>query len=110
MCRPAGVLSVPGVYGGLLDKVPFGMAMNKGLTIRTGQTHVLPDHRIDGGLVVAAGLQAASSRVLRAGDRHIAVDGELENVWSGKKDAKTALDDAVKAGNEQLKRFEAANK
>ena len=38
------------------------------------------------------------------------VDGELEAVWSGKKDAKTALDDAVKAGNEQLKRFEAANK
>jgi threonine dehydrogenase-like Zn-dependent dehydrogenase len=31
---------VPGVYGGVLDKVPFGMAMNKSLTIRTGQTHV----------------------------------------------------------------------
>jgi threonine dehydrogenase-like Zn-dependent dehydrogenase len=40
VCRPAGVISVPGVYGGLLDKVPFGMVMNKGLTIRTGQTHV----------------------------------------------------------------------
>ncbi|WP_028312273.1 zinc-dependent alcohol dehydrogenase [Derxia gummosa] len=40
VCRPAGVLSVPGVYGGLLDKLPFGAAMNKGLTIRTGQTHV----------------------------------------------------------------------
>jgi threonine dehydrogenase-like Zn-dependent dehydrogenase len=40
VCRPAGILSVPGVYGGLLDKVPFGMAMNKSLTIRTGQTHV----------------------------------------------------------------------
>ena len=40
VCRPAGVLSVPGVYGGLIDKVPFGVAMNKGLTIRTGQTHV----------------------------------------------------------------------
>ncbi|MFC7476501.1 zinc-dependent alcohol dehydrogenase [Dankookia sp. GCM10030260] len=40
VCRPAGVLSVPGVYGGVLDKVPFGMVMNKGLTIRTGQTHV----------------------------------------------------------------------
>jgi len=40
VCRPAGVLSVPGVYGGLIDKVPFGMAMNKSLTIRTGQTHV----------------------------------------------------------------------
>jgi threonine dehydrogenase-like Zn-dependent dehydrogenase len=40
VCRPAGVLSVPGVYGGLIDKFPFGMVMNKGLTIRTGQTHV----------------------------------------------------------------------
>jgi threonine dehydrogenase-like Zn-dependent dehydrogenase len=40
VCRPAGVLSVPGVYGGILDKIPFGAAMNKGLTIRTGQTHV----------------------------------------------------------------------
>ncbi|MDB5684717.1 MAG: glutathione-dependent formaldehyde dehydrogenase [Sphingomonas bacterium] len=39
-CRPAGVLSIPGVYGGLLDKVPIGALMNKGLTVRTGQTHV----------------------------------------------------------------------
>jgi threonine dehydrogenase-like Zn-dependent dehydrogenase len=28
------------VYGGLVDKIPFGIAMNKGLTIRMGQTHV----------------------------------------------------------------------
>ena len=40
VCRPAGVLSVAGVYGGLVDKIPFGAVMNKGLTIRTGQTHV----------------------------------------------------------------------
>ena len=40
VCRPAGVLSVAGVYGGMVDKIPFGAAMNKGLTIRTGQTHV----------------------------------------------------------------------
>jgi len=40
VCRPAGVLSVPGVYGGLVDKIPFGAVMNKGLTIKTGQTHV----------------------------------------------------------------------
>ncbi len=40
VCRPAGVLSVAGVYGGLIDKVPFGVLMNKGLTLRTGQTHV----------------------------------------------------------------------
>jgi sn-glycerol 3-phosphate transport system substrate-binding protein len=38
------------------------------------------------------------------------VDEELESVWSGKKDAKTALDDAVKRGNELLRKFEAANK
>lgn len=40
VCRPAGILSVPGVYGGLIDKIPFGALMNKGLTVRTGQTHV----------------------------------------------------------------------
>jgi threonine dehydrogenase-like Zn-dependent dehydrogenase len=40
VCRPAGILSIPGVYGGLLDKIPFGAAMNKGLTFRMGQTHV----------------------------------------------------------------------
>ncbi|MDY6945718.1 MAG: zinc-dependent alcohol dehydrogenase, partial [Pseudomonadota bacterium] len=39
-CRKGGTVSVPGVYVGLLDKVPFGAAMNKGLTIKTGQTHV----------------------------------------------------------------------
>lgn len=40
VCRPGGVISIPGVYGGLLDKIPMGAAMNKGLTFRMGQTHV----------------------------------------------------------------------
>lgn len=39
-CRKGGTVSVPGVYGGLLDKVPFGAFMEKGLTMKTGQTHV----------------------------------------------------------------------
>ena len=39
-CRKGGTLSVPGVYIGLLDKIPFGALMNKGLTVRTGQTHM----------------------------------------------------------------------
>jgi threonine dehydrogenase-like Zn-dependent dehydrogenase len=39
-CRKAGTISVPGVYVGLLDKIPFGAAMNKGITFRMGQTHV----------------------------------------------------------------------
>ncbi|HEY5322529.1 MAG TPA: sn-glycerol-3-phosphate ABC transporter substrate-binding protein UgpB [Caldimonas sp.] len=38
------------------------------------------------------------------------VDEELEQVWGGKKGAKEALDEAVKRGNEQLERFQAANK
>jgi threonine dehydrogenase-like Zn-dependent dehydrogenase len=39
-CRPAGLLSIPGVYLGFDDMIPLGTLMNKGLTVRTGQTHV----------------------------------------------------------------------
>ena len=39
-CRPGGVVSVIGVYGGLMDKFPAGAFMNKGLTLKTGQCHV----------------------------------------------------------------------
>jgi threonine dehydrogenase-like Zn-dependent dehydrogenase len=39
-CRKGGTVSIPGVYGGLLDKIPMGAAMNKALQFRTGQTHV----------------------------------------------------------------------
>jgi threonine dehydrogenase-like Zn-dependent dehydrogenase len=38
-CRKGGTISVPGVYIGLVDKIPFGAYMNKALTMRTGQTH-----------------------------------------------------------------------
>ena len=38
------------------------------------------------------------------------IDEELESVWAGKKAPKLALDDAVKRGNEQLRRFQEANK
>jgi len=39
-CRPAGVISIIGVYSGLVDKFPIGIAMNKGLTFRMAQAHV----------------------------------------------------------------------
>ncbi len=39
-CRKAGTVSIPGVYVGLLDHLPMGAAMNKGLTMKMGQTHV----------------------------------------------------------------------
>jgi threonine dehydrogenase-like Zn-dependent dehydrogenase len=39
-CRPGGIVSVMGVYGGLMDKFPTGAFMNKGLTLKSGQCHV----------------------------------------------------------------------
>ena len=61
-CHKGGTVSIPGVYGGLADKLPMGALMNKALTIKTGQTHVhryipeLLDHirsgRIDPSFVV----------------------------------------------------------
>lgn len=38
--RKGGTLSIAGVYGGLLDKVPFGAAFGKGITMKMGQTHM----------------------------------------------------------------------
>ncbi len=39
-CRKGGTVSLAGVYGGFVDKIPLGAAFNKGLTLRMGQTHV----------------------------------------------------------------------
>jgi threonine dehydrogenase-like Zn-dependent dehydrogenase len=39
-CRKGGTLSIAGVYGGFVDKIPIGAAFNKGLTFKMGQTHV----------------------------------------------------------------------
>jgi threonine dehydrogenase-like Zn-dependent dehydrogenase len=40
VCRKGGSLSIPGVYGGIIDKFPIGAAFSKGLTMRMGQTNV----------------------------------------------------------------------
>lgn len=39
-CRKGGTVSIPGVYGGFIDKMPIGAAFNKGLTLKMGQTHM----------------------------------------------------------------------
>ena len=39
-CRKGGRVSIPGVYGGFADKFPLGQLMEKGLTVKSGQTHV----------------------------------------------------------------------
>ena len=41
VCRKGGVVSIPGVYGGFLDKIPLGSAFAKGLTLKMGQTHMI---------------------------------------------------------------------
>jgi threonine dehydrogenase-like Zn-dependent dehydrogenase len=40
-CRKGGTVSVPGVYGGFIDHMPIGAFMNKGLAMKTGQTHMM---------------------------------------------------------------------
>ena len=39
-CRKGGTVSIPGVYGGTVDRFPIGAVFAKGLTLRAGQTHV----------------------------------------------------------------------
>ena len=39
-CRKGGRISIPGVYGGMADKFPVGALMEKGLSVKSGQTHV----------------------------------------------------------------------
>jgi threonine dehydrogenase-like Zn-dependent dehydrogenase len=41
VCRKGGTVSVSGVYAGFIDKVPMGAFMNKGLAMKTGQTHMM---------------------------------------------------------------------
>jgi len=40
-CRKGGTISVPGVYGGFVDNFPIGQYMNKAITMKTGQTHMM---------------------------------------------------------------------
>lgn len=61
-CRKGGVISIPGVFGGVADKIPLGAAFNKGLTLKMGQTHVqkymapllkmIEDGKIDPSLII----------------------------------------------------------
>lgn len=61
-CRKGGTVSVPGVYGGFIDKFPMGAFVNKGLTMKSGQTHVhrylkpllslIQEDKIDPGFII----------------------------------------------------------
>jgi threonine dehydrogenase-like Zn-dependent dehydrogenase len=71
VCRKGGTVSVPGVYGGFLDKFPFGAAFAKGLTFKMGQTHVhkylqpllqlIVDGKIDPSFVITHRLDLADA-------------------------------------------------
>ncbi len=45
-CRKGGTVSIPGVYLGYPDKLPFGAVVNKALTLKSGQTHVAKYHKM----------------------------------------------------------------
>ena len=70
-CRKGGTVSVPGVYGGFLDKFPFGAAFAKGLTFKMGQTHVhkylrrlmklIQDDKIDPSFIISHRLTLAAA-------------------------------------------------
>ena len=70
-CRKGGTISIPGVYGGFLDKFPFGAAFSKGLTFKMGQTNVhkylrpllnmIIDGRIDPSFVITHRLNLADA-------------------------------------------------
>lgn len=61
-CRNGGTVSIPGAYVGMLDNIPFGSAMNRGLTFKMGQTHVqhyldlllkkIMEHKIDPSAII----------------------------------------------------------
>ena len=71
VCRKGGTISVPGVYGGFLDKFPFGAAFSKGLTFKMGQTHVqkylrpllqlIQEDRIDPSFIITHRLNLADA-------------------------------------------------
>lgn len=62
-CRKGGTVSIPDVYGGVFDKMDLGAASGKGLTFKTGQTHVqrclpkrlkhIEENRIDPAFVIS---------------------------------------------------------
>ena len=81
--------------------------------VRIGQRTVVNGGQIVAAIAVSSNPTTDKSRGVRLGNfvqiRTI-IDEELEGVWSGKKQPKEALDAAIKRGNEQLERFEKANK
>jgi len=71
------------------------------------------DRRNDRLLLLAGGAPTPNSKGLRFGNyvqgREV-IEEEMEGVFAGKKDAKTAMEDAARRGNEILRKFQAANK
>lgn len=86
--RKGGTLSIPGVYGGLLDKVPFGAAFGKGIIMKMGQTHM---HRYMKPLLerIEKG-QIDPSRII---SHRITLDQapEMYKIWRDKKEHVTKI-------------------
>jgi threonine dehydrogenase-like Zn-dependent dehydrogenase len=73
-CRKGGTVSIPGVYGGVVDKLPFGAAFGKGLKLAMGQTHV---HRYMQPLLERIVGNGQSGNGHPAGEHRTASEGEM---------------------------------
>ena len=86
--RKGGTLSIPGVYGGLLDKVPFGAAFGKGITMKMGQTNM---HNYMKPLLGAYRKRTDRSKLHYFHRISLDEAPEMYEVWRDKKDGVTKI-------------------
>ena len=116
-CRSGGVVSVIGVYGGLLDKFPAGAWMNRSLTLRTGQCHVQrymkpllqriergeidpdPDHHPHPAARRGANAASRSSRTSRTTARRSSSSPDSHGACPGVADDRPGAEDRAGAGD-----------
>lgn len=86
--RKGGTLSIPGVYGGLLDKVPFGAAFGKGITMKMGQTNM---HNYMGPLLERIEKKQIDPSYIISHRISLDEAPEMYKVWRDKKDRVTKI-------------------
>jgi threonine dehydrogenase-like Zn-dependent dehydrogenase len=87
-CRKGGTVSIPGVYGGYLDKVPMGAAFAKGLQFRMGQTHV---HRYLKPLMERIERGEIDPAAIVSHRGHLEQAPQFYDMFNGKRDACTKV-------------------
>ena len=86
--RKGGTLSIPGVYGGVLDKVNFGAAFGKGIKMAMGQTHM---HKYMKPLLQRIENKEIDPSFLISHRIGIEEAGDMYKVWRDKQDGVTKI-------------------